>query len=188
MTAQEIFEITVDLISERLDTGLVDDTNTLNYQKRTPGLLTMLQNEICRKSPIYKTQTITSSGTSGYVIVDLPSDFIAVYQLYNSDLELYEDFKRIGNDLYVPFDFSGTLVYRYIPVAITKLTDELDFDNQISSLILPNGLAGQLLLNSNEDLANYFNSRYEELLREIKTRQSEPIMKRKDIYGASCTF
>lgn len=36
MTINDIFSITVDLIDERLDSGIIDATNTANYSVRTP--------------------------------------------------------------------------------------------------------------------------------------------------------
>jgi hypothetical protein len=190
MTANDIFSITVDLISERLDSGVIDSTNTTNYQKRTPGLLTMLQTELCKNAPIYKTQDIEeSTETSGYVKVTFDdNDFYELYQLLDTNLDPQTDFKIIGNDLYVPFNFEGTAVYRYLPEAITDMTDTLDFDNYVCSVVLPNGLANQLLLNENANLANYFGQRYEELKRTIVKKQSLGRMKIVDVYDSKLNY
>ena len=187
MTSQDIFNRAMDLMSEKLDSGAVDTTSTANYKVRALGILTMLQNEICRISPIYDKLTITASGTSGYVKVTLPANYLMIYQMLDKDLELFEDYKVIGEDIYVPYDFSGTLVYRYIPAEITDINDDIAF-NDIISNVLVNGLAGQLLLTENETLADYFNQRYEELKNDIKTRQPSSIVKRKDLYDSSCRF
>lgn len=188
MTALEVFNMTMDLIDEKLDSGLVDPNTTANYKVRALGTLTMLQNELCRLAPLYKTLDITASGTSGYVQVVLPVDYLSIYQILDNDLNLYDGYKIVGNDLYVPFNFNGKLVYKYIPATITKLDDNLVFDNMICTTVLANGLATQLLLNDNTNLADYFNQRYEELKRTIKTKQPSAITKRKDLYDATLKF
>lgn len=55
ITAKQIFEMTMDLIDERLDTGLIDEDATADYKARTPGILTTLQNELLPYSDTYKT-------------------------------------------------------------------------------------------------------------------------------------
>lgn len=188
MTALELFNMTMDLIDEKLDSGLVDPNTTANYKVRALGILTMLQNELCRYAPLYKTLDITTSGTSGYVQVTLPSDYLSIYQILDNNLKLFDDYKIVGNDLYVPFDFSGKLVYRYIPETIATINDNIAFDNMIATTVLTNGLAAQLLLNDNINLSDYFNQRYEELKRTIKTKQPSAIIKKKDLYDATLKF
>jgi hypothetical protein len=53
-TAQQVFDIAMDLIDERLDTGEINP-NTLNYKVKTPGILTLGQFELFRIGEIYKT-------------------------------------------------------------------------------------------------------------------------------------
>jgi hypothetical protein len=190
MTNQDIFNITVDLISERLDSGQVDTTNTLNYSKRAPGLLTMLNSEICREAPLYKSLTITevTQTANDYTEITLPADYIAMYQLLDSNLNLVDDFKIIGRKLYVRYDLNGTLIYRYVPAVVTALSETTPYDNMIATTVIPNALAAQLLINENTTLANYFNQRYIELLNKIKTKEPASINKRTDKYDASCKF
>ena len=45
-TVQDIFNLAIDLIDERLASGAINATNTTVYKARTPGLLTSWQNEI----------------------------------------------------------------------------------------------------------------------------------------------
>lgn len=190
MTAQQIFSITVDLISERLDSGTIDTTNTLNYQKRTPGLLTMLQTELCKEAPLYKNKTINvSTAIEGYVAVNFDdATYYSLSRLLSIDLEPQADFKMIGDALYVPFDFEGIAVYKYIPEAITEMSDTMDLDNYICSTVLPCGLASQLLRTENEDLSNYFERRYTELKQSISKKQPSEIGKVKDVYNSTLSF
>lgn len=184
MTVLEVFNITMNLI----DTDPTNVSATAGYKAKTPGLINMLQNDICKEAPIFKTVTITASGTEGYVALSMPSDYLMLYQLLDSDLELFEDYKIIGNDVYVPYDFSGKMIYRYIPTKITTINDNIEFDENIGSNVLANGLGAQLMITENVNLASYLNSRYEELRNKIKTIKPSAIMKRKDKYGANCKF
>jgi|GEM_PF-6801591 len=45
-TVQDIFDLTVDLIDERLASGAVNATTTAVYKARTPGILNLWQNEM----------------------------------------------------------------------------------------------------------------------------------------------
>lgn len=190
MTGNEIFEITVDLISERLDSGLKDTTNTANYEKRSVGLINVIQNELSHKEALYKTSTIIASGTDSgtYVKLTLPADFLSLYQLLDSDLNPIENFKRVGNDIYVTEDFAGTLVYKYLMTPITSLTDTLDFDSQVCSTIIPNGLASMLLANENIALSNYFGQRYEELKSTLRQNQPAQAIAIKDMYDSKLSY
>ena len=60
-TAKNIYDYSMTLIDQRLDTGLVDATTTAVYEKNAPYILTMLQDELIRSSDYYKTYTITKS-------------------------------------------------------------------------------------------------------------------------------
>lgn len=189
MTANDVFEITVDLISERLDTGLKDSTNTINYEKRAPGLLTMIQNELCATAPIFKTLTITKTNDDeDYMTVSMPSDYLAVYQMLDSDILPYEKFRLVGTSVYVPKNFTGTMIYRYIPDSITSLSSSMAFSDYINSTIIPNALAAQLLLNENASISNYFSQRYEELKRALNVRQPAGTIAIKDMYDSSLSY
>ena len=184
MTVQEVFNIAMRLID--VDPTSADDT--VDYKAKTPNIITMLQNEICRLAPIYKSVTITESGTTGYVKVTLPADYISIYEIVDENYDAFDDFKKVGNDIYVPYDFNGTRVYRYIPEAITDLTDTLDFNDLDVSTVLANGLASRLLVNEKVSVANFYNGIYDEMKRNIKTKQPASITKRKDLYGSTLKF
>jgi hypothetical protein len=59
MTAQQVFELTMGIIDELLESGAVDPQNTSEYRGRTPKLLSVLQGEV-GKSENVKTNLITS--------------------------------------------------------------------------------------------------------------------------------
>jgi hypothetical protein len=60
VTAQEVFEITMDLIDERLETGVISESDTKSYNVKTPGLLTLLQAELVKQGDIYSTYEISN--------------------------------------------------------------------------------------------------------------------------------
>ncbi|OMF38774.1 hypothetical protein BK133_00795 [Paenibacillus sp. FSL H8-0548] len=59
-TAQEVFGIAMDLIDERLDTGLLSESDTVSYKVKTPGLLTILQSELIKQGDLFKTYEIAN--------------------------------------------------------------------------------------------------------------------------------
>lgn len=59
VTAQQVFELTMDLIDERLDSGLISESDTITYQVKSPGILTLLQNELIEQGDIYSTHEIS---------------------------------------------------------------------------------------------------------------------------------
>lgn len=188
MTQQDIFNITMDLIGERLDTGTIDATSTMNYKVRSYSLLTTLQSEIVRTSPLYKTITVTETGTNGYQEITIPSDFISIYQIYDTDLVMLDDYKILGNKLFVPNNFNGSIVYRNMPTTVTALTDIAPFSDYIETTVIPYGLASLLLLTENTSVASFFNQKYTEALSTIKRIQPTSISKKTDKYDASCSF
>jgi hypothetical protein len=60
VTAKQVFEITMDLIDERLDSGLISESDTKSYEVKTPGLLTILQAELVKQGDIYSTFDISN--------------------------------------------------------------------------------------------------------------------------------
>lgn len=59
-TAQQVFELAMDLIEERLDSGLVSASDTISYKVRTPGILTMLQSELIKQGDLFKSYEISN--------------------------------------------------------------------------------------------------------------------------------
>ncbi len=59
-TVQEVFEITMDLIDERLDTGVIDVTDTASYKVKTPGILNVLQAELLKPGDLFSTFSISN--------------------------------------------------------------------------------------------------------------------------------
>lgn len=60
VTAQEVFEITMDLIDERLDSGLLSEDDTVSYRVKTPGLLTLLQAELIKQGDMFSSYEISN--------------------------------------------------------------------------------------------------------------------------------
>jgi hypothetical protein len=196
MTANDVFEISMSLIDERLDTGVVDATSTTVYKKNAPYLLTLLQNDLVNDSNYFKTYTITRTAvtdTAGdYYPNTMPSDFFGANQVIsietNGTYENASDYKWESNNiLLIPDSFIGTIkvVYKPLPSAITALTDSLVLDKITCSTTLAYGLASRLLTNENSALANYFNTLYDESRTRNKSKQVATSEVIKDVYGLS---
>lgn len=188
MLQQDVFNLAMPLIDETPVNGVFDIDNTEEYTAKAPFILTIIQSELCKVAPLYKNLTITASGTEGYVAVTMPSDYMAIYKLLDSDLENFDDFKIVNKTIYVPYDFSGTLVYRYIPAMVEVLTEECPFDDITASTAIPHYLASRLIAIEKPDLSRDLFIKAEDYKRNIKTQQPASISKRKDKYGASCKF
>lgn len=59
-TAQEVFNLAMDLSEERLDAGTISASDTISYKVRTPGILTMLQAELIKQGDIYSSYEISN--------------------------------------------------------------------------------------------------------------------------------
>ena len=62
VTAQQVLELALDLVEERLDSGSISPSDTISYKVRTPGILTMLQSELIKQGDIFSTYEIVSNG------------------------------------------------------------------------------------------------------------------------------
>lgn len=118
----------------------------------------------------------------------MPTDYISTVELLDSDLEELTDYKVIGNILYVPFDFTGSLIYRYQPTIVTALTQTTEFPDYIAQTIIPYGIAAHLLIGEDSSIASFFNQRYEELKINLKKKEPAIEIKKDDKYDAGCTF
>jgi hypothetical protein len=178
MTGNDIFEITMSLIDERLDTGIVDATSTAIFKKNAPYLLTALQDELIPDSQYFKTYTITKVATTtagGYSPNTMPTDFYSASQIISIETdgnrEDLESKWESNNILLVDDNFVGTIkvIYRPIPDAITALTDAMVLDTITCRTTMAYGLASRLLTNENRVLSNYFNQLYEESRNKMRT-------------------
>lgn len=199
VTAQQIYDITMSLIDERLESGSVDATSTVIFGKNAPYLLTSLQDELIQDSDYYKTTTITVTSavdTAGhYISHTMPSDFQVESQIVSietgGNYQPLTDYKWEGKStLLVPDTFVGTIkiVYSPIPAAITALTDTLVLDDITCRTTLAYGLASRLLTNENKVLANYFNDLYNELKNKPKKRKLATAQPIQDLYDSTNNY
>ena len=180
MTVNDVFEITMSLIDERLDSGIVDATSTAVFKKNAPYLLTTIQDELIPYANYFKTETITKAETttSGeYKPYTMPSDFYSASQIVSIETNgIYSnltDFKwEANNILLVPDTFIGTIkiIYKPIPTQFTALTDNIVLDDITGRTTMAYGLASRLLTNENRVMSNYFNQLYDESKANMKTR------------------
>lgn len=59
-TAQQIFDITCDLINKRQANGIINASTTAIYKARAPGILTLWQSEIAKSGDLYATHEISN--------------------------------------------------------------------------------------------------------------------------------
>lgn len=111
-TAQEVFNLCMDLIDERLDSGVISESDTRSYAVKTPGILTLLQSELIKQGDIFKTHEISNypvANLLGYI-----SNFdIRPYEGKELIFEAKEPAKayyfEVDNDATVYIeDFNGT--------------------------------------------------------------------------------
>lgn len=58
-TINDIFQITMDLMDERLENGELSTDDTIEYKRKTPGLLNQLQAEILKNADYYKSYDLS---------------------------------------------------------------------------------------------------------------------------------
>lgn len=115
-TAQQIFDLAADLINKRLANGTINATSTAVYKARTPGILTLWQNENAKSGDLYKTHEISNKPatnmlgyTSGfdyieYVGTEIIKEAVGSVKSYyfevDGDCTVYiEDFNGTWNTL-----------------------------------------------------------------------------------------
>lgn len=193
MTGNDVYNIAMSLIDERLESGVIDATSTATYEKNAPFILNLLQADLVDKIDT-KTHTITKALTETYESYDMPSDFYSARQVIeidtNNNYNWADNFKwEKDSILIVPAEFQGTIkvVYRPIPALVIALTDTLTVDPITARTTLAYGLASRLLTNENRAMANYFNDLYEENKNRPKRNVAFSI-KIKDKYDSSCSY
>ncbi len=111
-TVQQVFNITMDLIDERLDTGIINPTDTLSYSVKTPGLLTLLQTELIKQGDLFSTYEISNKPIEsmlGYMSEFDVVQFLGTelsYECEGSVKAYYFEVDRVGT-VYVE-DYNGT--------------------------------------------------------------------------------
>lgn len=116
MTALEIFNMTMDLIDERLETGVINDADTVAYKVKAPSILTIGQYELGRIADKY-----------GTITYDTEKPFI-----------------------------------------VSDMAQDLTIDDSSVAQLLPYFLAAHLMIEEKDDIANFYNERYEQLKQEFK--------------------
>jgi len=144
---------------------------------------------------LYKENFYTVPKFGSYKKVELPTDFLSIYKVYEEytpgQYRLYDKFKLENtSDLYIPYEFKGNirLVYRFIPTFISELTETIAFNDQICSTVIATGLAFYLFINENTNVANFYNQQYEVMKSQIKFKQPVGISNKKDYYDAKLSF
>lgn len=69
-----------------------------------------------------------------------------------------------------------------------SLDDEIGIDDVLAQTVLPYGLAAHLLLDENDNMAAFFNQRYEELLRKLGSNIPGEWESITNVYGAGIEY
>lgn len=129
-TAQEVFDWTMDLIDERSDDGTISLGNTVSYNVKTPGVLTLLQSELIKQGDIFKS----------YEIANKPINNLLGYRI-GFDMQAY-----LGTEL--TFEGLGSAKAYYFEVDRVGTVYAEDFTNQwntlktITTVNTPQGFTG----------------------------------------------
>lgn len=161
-TVKQIYDIAIAHMDEIDAKGATQNSNTRDYQNRTPLILTALYPEV---------------------------------YLYDSGYQAEFDAINRG-ERGTPCDpTKGRPRYRARPGAVvfSSMDDDVELDDELTLTVLPYGLAAALLADENPTLANFLQTRYEEMLEKFRTigpqvRQPadwEPIG---DVYGGIGQF
>jgi hypothetical protein len=59
-TAQQIFDLAMDLVNKRAANGIINATTTAVYKARTPGILTLWQNENAKSGDLYNIYEVSN--------------------------------------------------------------------------------------------------------------------------------
>lgn len=111
-TAQEVFNITMDLIDERLDDGTISISDTVTYNVKTPGILTLLQSELIKQGDVFSSYGIANKPATnllGYAAEFDVKEFIGteyICSAVGSAKAYYFEVDRVGT-VYVE-DYNGS--------------------------------------------------------------------------------
>lgn len=110
-TGTQVFSIAMDLVDERLDTGLISASDTLSYNVKSPGILTLLQSELIKQGDLYSTYEISNKPltnllgyTSGFDIIEFTGTELT-YEATGSVKSYYFEVDKVGT-VYVE-DYNG---------------------------------------------------------------------------------
>ena len=117
----------------------------------------------------------------------LPADFKGREQVVEEYCENYTDgfnCKWEGKDLYINYEFEGSirLVYRPILTTLATISSAVQVDDNTARTVLPYGLAMELFKEENPDMAAHFKQRYNELKESMFIKRAEMPTKILDVY------
>lgn len=74
-----------------------------------------------------------------------------------------------------------------MPAEVTKITSDVELDDEICLTILPSGLAGRLLATEDVNLSNYYTTMFEEGMANYLRQYREPVkqIEREDVYNST---
>jgi hypothetical protein len=138
-----------------------------------------------------------STGTTGQDIFDKAitlmgeqsdsgeTDWIDTQEYKNRSLEILN---TLRGEVYPYSDTYATQRKKYPgrrPVCdkLESLDDEIDIDDVLAQTVMPYGLAAHLLVDENDNMAAFFQQRYEELLRKLGANIPGQWESIDDVYG-----
>lgn len=143
-----------------------------------------------------------SSGTTGQTIFDYAITLMAEMSDSGetdwSDTQEYKNralniLNTLRNEVYQYSDTYKTQKKNYPgrrPVCplMESLDDEIGIDDVLAQTVLPYGLAAHLMLDENDNMAQFFQQRYEELLRKLGANIPGEWESITDVYGAGIEY
>lgn len=124
-----------------------------------------------------------------YFKISMPDDFQSTQQIIEE--YPFRNYIETGfykwegrRDLYVNWNFEGTIriLYKPVPVAVTDLADTVDFDER-TLVPVSYKLAGEIALYEERGNANYFFDKFEELKTELFKKSPDPEKPANNYYG-----
>lgn len=122
-TAQQIFDISCDLIDEKLATGAINATTTATYKARTPGILNIWQAENLQNADLYSEYDISCKPASNMLGYASGMDYLEY-----KGIEMIKDCVGSVKQYYFEADGEGTV---YVE----------DFNgawNTLATIVIPN--------------------------------------------------
>lgn len=172
----EIMVLTKQFTANGIESGDISD----RYNATIPIYANKAQRELIDKTKFLKpySYTVPASTQDGYSSFALPTDFLELHKIYDSDgnNRIYDDaFFYVSDALYVINTYNGTLKIEYKPYsAITSLDDTLLVPDNYSGALC-SFIASNLILGDDDTLASLYMSEWNEAIANINRQKGKCI-------------
>lgn len=126
VTAQQLFDNTMDLMDKRSNTGLIDSAKTQRYTVRAPSIITIGQNTLAKDGDLFKSYEFYHTKFKNLLGIrfDLSTEFIGKDITYESEVARAYYFDVDGDSIITIEEFDGTwnVVTTIIATGIIEMT------------------------------------------------------------------